>query len=222
MAYQLALGGIQIIKDDHGLSNQSFSPFKERIDRVVEAVAKANQETGEKCTYWPNITSPADEIIENAKYAKQAGAGGMLLIASLIGWDTMRMLADDDNISLPIMSHPSFHSVYYQSKEMGFSAQTLYGFIPRLAGADATIFPNYIGRFPSTYDDCAGVIKSATKPMGKIKSSFPTPGGGLTLEKLPEYRNLYQKDAIYLMGGGLHFGNSLIENCRKFRKLVKQ
>jgi ribulose-bisphosphate carboxylase large chain len=169
-----------------------------------------------------DLSFPVDEIIEKAKYAKQAGVGGMLLIPSLIGWDTMRMLADNDSIALPIMSHPSFHSIYYQCKTMGFSAASLYGQIPRLAGADATIFPNFIGRFPSTVDDCLGVINSATKIMGKIKTSFPTPGGGLTLDKLPEYRNLYDNDVIYLMGGGLHFGNSLTENCRKFRKLVSQ
>ena len=30
MTYKFALGGIDIIKDDHGLSNQSFSPYEER------------------------------------------------------------------------------------------------------------------------------------------------------------------------------------------------
>jgi ribulose-bisphosphate carboxylase large chain len=56
--------------------------------------------------------------------------------------------------------------------------------------------------------------------MGKIKPCFPTPGGGLTLDKLSEYREIYKNDIIYLMGGGLHHGESLIENCRKFRKIV--
>jgi ribulose-bisphosphate carboxylase large chain len=48
MAYQLALGGIDVIKDDHGLANQTWSPFEERVTACCAAVAKANEETG-KC-----------------------------------------------------------------------------------------------------------------------------------------------------------------------------
>jgi ribulose-bisphosphate carboxylase large chain len=48
MAYQLALGGIDVIKDDHGLANQTWSPFEQRVTACCAAVAKANQETG-KC-----------------------------------------------------------------------------------------------------------------------------------------------------------------------------
>src|SRR5690606_31533630 len=45
LAYQFALGGIDIIKDDHGLADQSYCPFHERVARAVEAVARANAET---------------------------------------------------------------------------------------------------------------------------------------------------------------------------------
>jgi ribulose-bisphosphate carboxylase large chain len=222
MAYELALGGIELIKDDHGLADQIFAPFEERVSLVAEAVAKANRETGEYCLYMPNITAPADKIMARARFARQAGAGGMLVIPSLIGWDAMRMLADADDLALPIMSHPAFHSIYFQSKNMGLSAQALYGQLPRLAGADMTIFPNFIGRFPATREDCISVVNAATESMGKLKASFPTPGGGLTLDRLPDLTSVYGDDTIYLMGGGLHRGNSLVENCRAFRRLVTE
>ncbi|NMB54343.1 MAG: ribulose 1,5-bisphosphate carboxylase large subunit [Leptolinea sp.] len=221
MAYEMAIGGIDIIKDDHGLANQSFCPFEERIDRVTEAIAKANHETGRKSLYLPNITAPTDLILKRAQYAKKTGADGFLLISSLVGWDTMRWLADIDELQLPIMCHPAFYGIYYQSKKMGFSAKAIYGQIPRLAGADAVIFPNYIGRFPSTKADCLSVIHSATQPMGKILPTFPCPGGGLTLDRFPEYKDVYGKDVIYLMGGGLHHGESLVDTCRQFRKMVE-
>src|SRR5690606_2754524 len=48
-AYRFALGGMDVIKDDHGLANQSFAPFKERVERCAEAVARANRETGGNC-----------------------------------------------------------------------------------------------------------------------------------------------------------------------------
>jgi ribulose-bisphosphate carboxylase large chain len=35
-AYKLALGGIDIIKDDHGLTNQCFAPFEERVNILCQ------------------------------------------------------------------------------------------------------------------------------------------------------------------------------------------
>jgi len=63
LAYQFALGGIDVIKDDHGLADQPFAPFRERVQRCADAVARANGETGYRCIYMPNITAPADVIM---------------------------------------------------------------------------------------------------------------------------------------------------------------
>ena len=49
LAYQLALGGVDIIKEDHGLTDQPFAPFAERVPRCAEAVARANRQTGYRC-----------------------------------------------------------------------------------------------------------------------------------------------------------------------------
>ncbi|HEX7556654.1 MAG TPA: RuBisCO large subunit C-terminal-like domain-containing protein, partial [Leptolinea sp.] len=73
MGYQVAKGGIDLIKDDHGISNQPFSHFKERIQYNQDAIEKANHETGEKSLYLPNITGRADELMENAHFAKKIG-----------------------------------------------------------------------------------------------------------------------------------------------------
>ncbi|MCY2924911.1 MAG: RuBisCO large subunit C-terminal-like domain-containing protein, partial [Planctomycetota bacterium] len=56
LAYRFALGGLDMIKDDHGLADQSFSPFEERITLCAAAVARANKETGGHCDYYPNVT----------------------------------------------------------------------------------------------------------------------------------------------------------------------
>jgi ribulose-bisphosphate carboxylase large chain len=58
-AYQFALGGFHLIKDDHGISNQQFSPFRERVPMCVAAVERANRETGWHCRYVPTLNSAA-------------------------------------------------------------------------------------------------------------------------------------------------------------------
>lgn len=221
LAYQFALGGIDIIKDDHGLADQPTAPFAERVARCAEAVARANQKTGLKAIYMPNVTGPADRVREKALLAKNLGAGGLLVAPGLTGFDTMRMLADDEEIALPIMSHPAFVGSWVTSPGSGFSHGALFGQLCRLAGADATVYPNWGGRFAFSKAECASIAEQSKAPMGHLKPVFPAPGGGMTVSRVPEMYEVYGRDVIFLIGGGLFRGGpDLVENCRQFRNLV--
>lgn len=221
MAYNCAISGMDMVKDDHGLTNQIFAPFKERVAQCAEAVQKANQKTGERCLYITNINGRAEELIEKAYYAKKVGTGGFLVIPSLIGWDMMRYLAEDENLGLPIISHPAFHGAYMTSLRTGFSYFSMYGQLVRLAGGDVTVFPNYLGRFSAAKESCIEVVKGTQAKMGHVKTIFPSPGGGATLEKIPEMLDVYGRNMVYLMGGGLHHSESLVKSCQEFRQMVE-
>ncbi len=222
LAYHFALGGIDMIKDDHGLADQPFAPFRERVERCAAAVVRANRETGLKGIYMPNLTGPAEGLIENALFAKNAGAEGLLFSPGLAGLDGMRLLANDDRIALPVMSHPALQGSFVVSAENGISHFALFGQIARLAGADATIFPNYGGRFSFSRDECRSIAEGCAVKMGRLKPIFPAPGGGMSLDRLPDMRQVYGSDVIFLIGGGLHqHGPDLVENCRYFRQLVE-
>ena len=222
LAYQFALGGIDIVKDDHGLADQPFAPYRERVQRCAEAVERANRQTGRRCIYMPNITAPVDVIVEQARFARAAGAGGMLIAPGLAGLDTMRQLADDDHLDLPIMSHPALQGSFVTSPDSGIAHYALFGQIARLAGADASIYPNYGGRFSFSPAECHSIVEGTAVPMGSIKPIFPTPGGGMSLARVAEMRQIYGDDVIFLIGGGLHtHGPDLVENCRYFRSLVE-
>ncbi len=219
-AYQFALGGIDIIKDDHGLANQSFSPFKERVELCAAAVARANAETGFNSIYMPNVTAPADKVMENARFAKQVNAGGLIISPGLSGFDAMRRLADDDSIALPIFTHPAFQGNFVTSPDNGISHYTLFGQMARLAGADGTIFPNYGGRFSFSRDECGEIVEGTAVSMHNLKPIFPVPGGGMHLDSIANMSTFYGQDVIYLIGGGLYRGDDLAETCRRFRQLI--
>jgi ribulose-bisphosphate carboxylase large chain len=221
MAYECAIGGMDIVKDDHGLTNQSFAPFRERVEQCSEAIRKANQLTGENCLYFPNISGPIEELVDKAIFAKESGAGGLMVIPSLIGWDMQRYLADHHKLGLPIISHPAFHGSYLTCPNTGFSYFSMYGQLVRMAGGDVTVFPNYLGRFTAPKEGCYEVVLGSKEKMGNIKSIFPSPGGGATLKNIPEMKEFYGNDMVYLMGGGLHHGESLIQSCKDFRYLVE-
>ncbi len=223
LAYQFALGGIDIIKDDHGLANQSFSPFKERVQACAEAVRAANEKTGYHSIYMPNISAPHDQLLEHALTAKKLGAGGLMVAPGLIGFDSMRSLADNDELALPVMSHPALMGSFTVSPQNGMSHFALYGQINRLAGADITVFPSWGGRFSFSREECSAIVDGSKEAMGEIASIFPAPGGGMTLERIPEMLEVYGRELIFLIGGGLHRHSSdTAENSRYFRNLVEK
>lgn len=222
LAYRFACGGIDIIKDDHGLTNQPFAVFVDRVKSCARAVEKANQENGSNSIYVANITGPSDEVAARARLAKQLGARGLLVAPALVGFDTMRLIAEDDTIALPIFSHPAFMGSYTASGNQGISHFALYGQITRLAGADATIYPNFGGRFSFSQQICESIVQGTSVPMGNIKSIFPSPGGGLTLELIPELLKVYGQEVIFLMGGGLVKRSPDIEqNCQYFKQMIE-
>ena len=221
LAYQFALGGMDMIKDDHGLTDQCCSPFEERVKRCGEAVARASRETGGQSIYVANVTAPHAEVMTRARIAKDVGAGGLMIAPGLTGFDLMRELADDDSLGLPILTHPALQGSFVTGTG-GMSHGVIFGLLARLAGADATIFPNFGGRFSFSREECKDIFKGTEAPMGRIKSIFPAPGGGMSLARVPEMLETYGKDLIFLIGGGLFkHGPDLAENCRHFRKMVE-
>jgi ribulose-bisphosphate carboxylase large chain len=223
LTYQLALGGIDLIKDDHGLADQSFCPFDERVRACGDAVDHAHAQTGRRCLYLPNVTGPADQTVDRAGRARAAGAGGLLFSPGLAGLDTMRQIADDDQVALPILSHPAFQGPFTLRPDEGISHGALYGQINRLAGADGAIFPNYGGRFSFTQEQCRDIVRGANCDMGSLTPIFPVPAGGMSLARVPELCRFYGIESILLVGGDLHrHGSDLAENCRKFVQLVRQ
>lgn len=223
LAYRLALGGIDLIKDDHGLANQPFAPFRERVARCSDAVARASRETGRRSLYLPNVTADGEVTIENARYAKAAGAGGLLVAPGLTGWGMLARLAREESIALPILSHPSFLGCFVASPVSGIAPGALFGQIARFAGADGSIYPNFGGRFSFSREDCRAIAAATSIAMAPIKPCFPVPAGGLTLEGIPELLDFYGREVIFLIGGGLHQRGPdlLIESCRLFRHLVE-
>lgn len=221
LAYQMARGGIDMIKDDHGLTDQPYAPFRERVRLCAEAVRKANRETGFSSIYLANITAPHREILDRARYARECGAGGLLVSPGLVGFDAMKSVSDEPGIGLPVIAHPAWLGTYVLHPDNGISHYTLFGQLARLAGADGTVYPNFGGRFSFSREECISIVRGTFDTMGHIKPIFPCPGGGMSMDTIPDMLGVYGSDVAFLIGGGLfRQGPDLVENCRYFRRLV--
>ncbi len=217
LAYQLALGGIDLIKDDHGLADQSFCRYSERVSLCADAVRRANRETGLECLYFANVTAGFDQLVGRAQQARDAGAGGMVLAPGLAGFDSMRCLAARDEIALPILCHPALLGVYTATADAGIAHELIYGLLPRLAGADGSIFPSYGGRFSFSRQACACIASGCTRNVTGIAGTFPVPAGGMTVDRVQELVGFYGTDIVLLIGGDLHRHTSNVTDaCHAF------
>ncbi len=203
LAYDFIISGADMIKEDHNLSNQTFSSFRHRIEKISKAVKKANNETGKKSLYFAHISTNFENIIDDIDFSIEAGVDGIMLIPSLVGYSFFYHISKNKNFNIPIISHPSFSGGHVLSKNNGINHGVYYGTLQRLIGADMSIFPNFGGRFEFTKDECIDISLRCRETNGIGKSIFPAVGGGMSIKTANEMRSMFGKDAVFLLGGGL-------------------
>ncbi|PLS21390.1 RuBisCO large subunit C-terminal-like domain-containing protein [Neptunicoccus cionae] len=226
LCYLTAVAGADIVKEDHGLSNQDAAPFKERVKACAAAVQRANRERADqgdttRALYFASIGGHGDQVRDLAYYAKEAGAGGILLIPGLFGFDAMNRLAQDRDFDLPIMAHPSHLGPYVLSPDHGYSHGMLFGQLMRLAGADISVFPNYGGRFGFSKEECSAIVDACRAGSGVGPAILPSPGGGMSLDRLGDMMAHYGEDCVYLLGGSLlRYGENIGDAIREMRSAL--
>ena len=65
-------GGLDLVKDDETLTDQSFCPLIPRLEAVMSALDKVETETGKKAFYAVNVTAGADKILERAEAGRRS------------------------------------------------------------------------------------------------------------------------------------------------------
>ena len=215
LARTFALAGIDVIKDDHGIANQAYAPFAERVPAVQQAITKANQETGGHTIYAPTFSGGPRALTEQVRIAKECGVRMALVAPMLVGLPTFVELQVE--LDFPVMAHPAFAGAGRIAPPL------LLGKLFRLLGADATIFPNHGGRFSYSRATCLAIAEGARAPWHGLRPTLPVPAGGMTLERVPEMRAGYGEDTMLLIGGGLlTAGDKLLERAREFVQATRQ
>jgi len=214
LARTFALAGLDVVKDDHGIADQSYAPFAQRVPMVQRAIAQANRETGGRTLYAPTFSGGPRALAEQARIAKECGVKMALVAPMLVGLPSFVELQVD--LDLPVMAHPAFAGAGRIAPPL------LLGKLFRLLGADATIFPNHGGRFSYSRATCDAIAAAARGPWHGLRSMLPVPAGGMTVERVPEMLAGYGSDTMLLIGGGLlSAGEELLERSREFVAAVR-
>ncbi len=223
LAHQFALGEVDLIKDDQSLGDHPFCRFEERIARCAEAIGEASHRTGKTCLYAPHISSPWPMLMERAGLAQKAGAGALLVCPGLVGFDAMASLASLPSVSLPLISHPDFLGSHYVSPDSGLAPSVIFGLLPRLAGADISIYPTFGLTYPISQADCRQIAASCRRSLGLCLPIFPTAAGRMTSSRIHEMAMLYGQDLVYVLGSEVRREPQETHTaCLEFLRLVEK
>ncbi len=206
----MALAGVDVIKDDHGLADQAYAPFAERVAACQRAVERAARVTGRVSVYAPSLVGAPKALARQCAVVRDEGVGMVLLAPALIGLPVFHELVDEA-LDVPVLAHPAFGGA------TRIAPPLLIGRLFRLLGADAVIFPSYGGRFSYSPEMCAAIADAARAPWSGVRAAVPVPAGGMTVERVPELLGFYGTDVMLLIGGSLLLaGDRLLERARAF------
>ena len=209
-----ALAGVDIIKDDHGIADQVYSPFEERVVACQAAVETASGEIGKPVLYAPNLIGSPRVLRERARFVRELGVRVVLVSPMVIGLPAFRDLVDEFP-ELVYLAHPSFGGA------ARIAARLLFGRIFRLLGADSVIFVNYGGRFAYSREESLSIADALRAPWGDIRPGLPVPAGGMRVERVDELLDDYGRDTMLLIGGNLLIAREhLLERTREFVEKV--
>ncbi len=212
VAFEAAIGGVDFIKDDETLVDQSFCSLEKRVAAVINKMDEVKDETGKTVLYACNVTST--DIVKTAERAMKAGANCLMVDVLTCGFGSLQILSEKFR-KVPIHVHRTMHAAIDRSKDFGIDFLVLAKLI-RLAGGDQVHIGSVVGKMEGDKRDVQAieetiehsVIKRHTGLLGNnwygIKPVFAVCSGGLHPGLVPELVKLLGRDIVIQAGGGIH------------------
>ena len=196
LAEKFAVGGVDYIKDDHGLADQAYSPFAARVAAIAPALRAVGRAAGRAARYVPSLSGDLDSMRRQVAVARAFGVDTLMVAPMIFGLANFHRLVRD-NADLAFFTHPAMAGA------ARIDPAFLFGKLFRLLGADAVVFPNHGGRFGYSPETCRRIAGAALADWEGMRPSVPVPAGGMSLERVPEMLDFYGKDTMLLIGGAL-------------------
>ncbi len=225
--YECLRGGLDFTKDDESVHSQVIIRWRDRFEFVMEAVKKAEAETGERKGHLLNVTAATpDEMYKRAEFAKDLGApiimhdyiiGGICANTGLANW------CRENGMLLHIQR--TMHAVIDRHPFHGVNSRVLSKVL-RLSGGDHLHTGTVVGRLESERNSTIGCIdilrESYVKrnpdygimfdqDWGLTPGIFPVASGGIHVWHMPALVSIFGDDAVFLFGGatlGHPWGNA--------------
>jgi ribulose-bisphosphate carboxylase large chain len=216
--FELLAGGLDFTKDDENITSQPFMRWRDRYQFVMEAVRKAEDETGERKGHYLNVTAADTEtMLERAEFARELGSPIVMhdfLVGGFTAHQTLSNWCRRNGILLHV--HRALHAVIDRQKSHGIHYRVLAKWL-RLAGGDHLHSGTVVGKLEGDHDATLGVVDlmredfvPADRSRGvyfdqhwaSLPGVFPAASGGIHVWHMPALVEIFGDDSVLQFGGG--------------------
>ncbi|RMF04955.1 MAG: form I ribulose bisphosphate carboxylase large subunit [Chloroflexi bacterium] len=221
VVYESLRGGLDTTKDDENLNSQPFNRWRDRFMYVMDAVKKAEAETGEKKGHWLNVTAGSTaEMLRRTEFAAAQGSRFIMvdfLTAGFTAFADVRQRAEE--LGLMIHVHRAMHAVIDRQKNHGINFNVLAKWL-RMAGGDHLHTGTVVGKLEGSWSETVARVTLLREPRYRaadaggtlvfdqdwagLKNTWPVASGGIHVHNVPDLYKIFGNDAFYLFGGGTH------------------
>lgn len=203
LAYQVGREGVDFLKDDETLTDQTFCPLEDRASLVSEALDRVYEETQRRVIYATNITSGPSDFMNRADVAIENGASALMVDAMVCGIENVRILAEDPSVDVPVHVHRTMHAAFTRNPKHGISFSVI-ALLIRIAGGDQLhIGTAGIGKMESEEPEVRRSIGLLTGKLSSLRTVFPVASGGIHPRLVPALVKAMGSDVVINAGAGI-------------------
>ncbi len=199
--YDVALGGIDFIKDDELLGDPDFCRAGKRAKAYLKAAKAAYEKTGTYTTYICNITSSSNKITDTLKSVIDAGIRAVMMCFSTVGYSTFQYISESTDVL--IMGHYAGSGIANEGLTSGLSSHLSVGKFARMAGADMVMMNTPYGGYPLTKLQYQKTLHHLILPDHHLKPCMPVCGGGVHPGLVPQLIADCGYDIVLAAGGAI-------------------
>ncbi len=218
LVYEALRGGLDFTKDDENITSQPFMRWRDRFEFVMEAVKKAEAETGERKGHYLNVTAHSmEEMYRRAEFAKELGSRIIMVDYLVVGFTAFYSLSQwcRDN-SMLLHAHRAMHSVIDRHPDHGIHWRVLSKWA-RIIGVDHVHNGTVVGKLEGDRASTMGINEMLRtdylkkeeapgfhfdQPFLSMPPVFPVASGGIHVWHMPDLVDIFGDDVILQFGGG--------------------
>jgi len=202
VAFNAWVGGCDIVKDDENLSSQKFNPFDDRVVKTLKYRDIAEEQTGEKKIYMPNVTSETNEMVKRAQFVADQGGEYVMIDILTCGFSALQTLRDQD-LDLVFHAHRAGHAAFTKNPKHGIAMRVIAK-LSRIVGVDQLHVGTAVGKMAETKKEVLTNCEALKEEMSGLKRVMPVASGGLHPALVPSLVNIFGVDFVIQAGGGIH------------------
>ncbi|GAA1666673.1 form I ribulose bisphosphate carboxylase large subunit [Fodinicola feengrottensis] len=217
VVFEALRGGLDFTKDDENINSQPFMRWRDRYLYCMEAVNRAQAETGEIKGHYLNVTAATmEDMYERAEFARELGTV-VVMVDLTIGYTAIQSMAKWARRNGVILHlHRAGHGTYTRQKNHGVSFRVIAKWM-RMAGVDHIHAGTVVGKLEGDPNIVAGFYDTlrldhvAADPVkglyfdqdwASMPGTMPVASGGIHAGQMHQLLHYLGEDVVLQFGGG--------------------